>query len=197
MPLVPESSEHYAEAQSLIQQWEALAPTPAAPVNGDGPSPEQLARRQQWLDRAGRELASGERVRALFSFEQAAKIAALDGEAATTLATLTLELEPLAAELDLRRHEEWELLLNNLWRRREESGRSPEIDRLMVDAYFNLGLRDLLRSEPAAAAGKFEEGLAIDPRDEELQRFARFARTYQERNEDLLFRIFVKYAPQR
>lgn len=194
---VPESSEHYAEAQSLIQQWEALAPTPAAPVNGDGPSPEQLARRQQWLDRAGRELASGERVRALFSFEQAAKIAALDGEAATTLATLTLELEPLAAELDLRRHEEWELLLNNLWRRREESGRSPEIDRLMVDAYFNLGLRDLLRSEPAAAAGKFEEGLAIDPRDEELQRFARFARTYQERNEDLLFRIFVKYAPQR
>ena len=195
---VPAGSPHHAEAKALISQWEALVGTPATPAaGGDAPDPQQLARRQQWLDRAGAEVAAGERVRALFAFEQAAKIAALDGEAAAQLASLQRDLEPLAEELEYFRREEWELLLNNLWRRREGSGRTREIDRMMVDAYFNLGLRDLQRSEPGAAAGKFQEGLAIDPGDEELQRLARFARTYQERGEDLLFRVFVKYAPQR
>lgn len=194
---IPPQSPHYAEAQRLASQWESMAPTPAAPAAGEQIEPEQLARRQQWLDRAATQLAVGERVRALLAYEQAAKIAALDGDPAAQLGALQRDLEPLAGELELARREDWELLLNNLWRRREAGENRREVDRMMVDAYYNLGLRDLQRGDPVGAATKFGEGLAIDPQDAELQRFARFARTYQERSEDLLFRIFVKYAPKR
>ena len=37
----------------------------------------------------------------------------------------------------------------------------------------------------------------IDARDREIQRLALFTKSYQERGEDLLFRIFVKYLPAR
>ncbi|HSM50053.1 MAG TPA: hypothetical protein VLA75_01480, partial [Thermoanaerobaculia bacterium] len=182
---LPSGSPDFVEAQTLVSQWEALVRTPAAPAAGEQIDPEQQARRQEWLDRAAAELAAGERVRALLAYEQAAKIAVLDGDPAAELAALQRELEPLATELELVRQEDWELLLNNLWRRREAGESRREVERMMVDAYYNLGLRDLQRGDAAGASAKFGEGLAIDPQDVELQRFARFARTYQERGEDL------------
>ncbi len=37
----------------------------------------------------------------------------------------------------------------------------------------------------------------MEPDSEELERIQLFAKTYQERQQDLVYRIFVKYLPSR
>ena len=69
--------------------------------------------------------------------------------------------------------------------------------RLLVDSYYNLGLRALQRKDVTEASEQFKEALGLSPDDPELLRLADFAATYQTRSTDLLYRIFVKYHPFR
>lgn len=68
---------------------------------------------------------------------------------------------------------------------------------MIVDSYYNLGLLDLQRGDPPAAADKFREALALDPADEAVRRHQQFAQVYSQRNEDLLFEIYVRNLPAR
>ena len=79
----------------------------------------------------------------------------------------------------------------------EEDASNADINRLIVDSYYNLGVRDLQRGRPDLALRKFEEALNLRPDDSTLKRLQAFSATYQDRNEDLLYRIFVKYLPFR
>jgi hypothetical protein len=65
----------------------------------------------------------------------------------------------------------------------------------MIDCYYNLGVRDLQRGDTVSAAEMFDEAQHLRPNDRELQRLSRFAKAYQQRSQDLLYRIFVKYLP--
>lgn len=89
------------------------------------------------------------------------------------------------------------MALRDLWLLRERMPDSPDVNRLMVDSYYNLGVRALQRGDTASASEHFSEALSFTSGDPELQRVSRFANTYQERPEDLLYRIFVKYLPFR
>lgn len=189
-------SPHQAEAQALISQWEALA-TPKPTLDADAPEPEALAKREVFLARARAAVADGDNVRAALAFEQAAAIQELTDDLAAQAQEANERLSGLTAEVEMFRKGEWEYLLNSLWRRRESEPRSRDTDRLMIDSYYNLALRDLQRGDSAAAAEKLKEALTLDPRDANLQRLALFARTYEDRGEDLLYRIFVKYLPAR
>lgn len=190
---LPPDSPVQAEARALVSQWEAAA----EPAKQEGPEPEVLAKRETLLAGARVALAEGENVRATLLYDQAAALAALEGEAAAQAAQARERSAALASELAMFRSGEWEYLLNNLWRKREADPRNRDIQRLMVDSYYNLGVRDLQRGDANAAAEKFREASSIDARDREIQRLALFARTYQERSEDLLYRIYVKYLPVR
>jgi hypothetical protein len=191
---LPPDSPVQGEARALVAQWEGAA---EPKKEEDGPAPEVAARRESLLGAARSALAEGENVRATLLFEQASALAALDGEAAAQAAQARERCAPLAAEVEMFRSGEWEYLLNNLWRKREADPRNRDIQRLMVDSYYNLGVRDLQRGDANAAAEKFREASTIDGRDPQLQRLALFAKTYQERGEDLLYRIYVKYLPVR
>ncbi len=68
-----------------------------------------------------------------------------------------------------------------------------DVVRLMVDSYYNLGLRDLQRGDPEAALEKFEEAKGLNGNDESLDRLVQFAAAYSQRPSDMLYRIFVKY----
>jgi Tfp pilus assembly protein PilF len=92
---------------------------------------------------------------------------------------------------------EFDFLLNKLWRRREAEPTNRDVKRMIVDSYYNLGILDLQRGDPAAAADKFREALALDPEDAPLKRLQSFANVYTQRNEDLLFEIFVRNVPAR
>lgn len=191
---LPPDSPVQGEARALISQWEAAA---EPKKEEDGPAPEVLAKRDTLLGAARSALAEGENVRASLLFDQASALATLEGEAAVQAAQAHERCAPLAAEVEMFRSGEWEYLLNNLWRKREADPRNRDIQRLMVDSYYNLGVRDLQRGDANAAADKFREASTIDGRDPQIQRLALFAKTYQERGEDLLYRIYVKYLPVR
>lgn len=192
---LPPQEPQYAEAQSLISQWEALI-KPAEPVPA-GLSRDQLERRQSIVAGAERACSEQEFLRCDRGLAEAAAIQPLEPELLELKAKAQQALLPLAGELKLYGDGDFDFLLNKLWRRREAEPANRDIRRLIVDSYYNLGLLDLQRGDPAAAADKYREALALDPADEVLQRLQSFATVYTQRNEDLLFEIFVKYLPAR
>ncbi|GMU64637.1 MAG: hypothetical protein AMXMBFR36_09110 [Acidobacteriota bacterium] len=190
--LAPSHPSH-AEAQALIAQWESIPAPDAAPAT----DPAATARRRELLERAQASLNEGENFRARRYFRQAAEIAPLDGDWIAMSAAAEERLAPLGTELDRFRDGDYDYLINALWRRREAEPSNRDVQRMLVDAYYNLGILDLQRGDPAAAREKFREARAIDSNDPEMQRLERFATTYENRAQDLLYRIFVKYAPLR
>ncbi len=184
---------HYSEAQSLVSQWEALLRESEKPQL----APALAQRRRELIEGAGRALASGENARARSQLEQAAQIAPLDADAAELAVTARERLAPFAEELRLLQQGDYEFALSLLWRRRENEKDNRDLDRLIVDSYYNLGVLDLQRNDPQAARERFAEARKLDAADPVLERLDRFAATYAGREEDLLYRILVKYLPVR
>jgi tetratricopeptide (TPR) repeat protein len=201
---LPPSDPHYQQAQELIKQWggspspeAATAQTPAAPAAPAVPAapaipPERLAA----LTTAHQAYTDGSYIRAVEILDQAANTGKLDPADEDMLARARQQIEPLSKQIDLFRQHEWDFILPELWRLREKTpGR--DVDRLIIDSYYNLGVRDLQRADAGKAAEKFKEALNLAPNDVTLRRHLQFAQTYQERQKDLLYRIYVKYLTYR
>jgi tetratricopeptide (TPR) repeat protein len=192
---LPPGDPQYAEAQALIAQWES--PGTDGSSASDGPAEEDLARRELIMDQAHRSAGVGDNLLAWELLERAAEIHPLNEEEIAFQTTIRQNLEVLQAEWDLFRQSDWEYAIPSLWRIYEQHPDNRDVRRLIVDSYFNLGVRDLQRADPSQAAEKFKEALKLRPDDIELQRLTAFAETYKQRPTDLLYRIFVKYHPFR
>lgn len=190
---IPPGDPSFGEAQSLVSQWEAIEQESEKPTL----SAAQVLRRRELIDGAKSALADGRNVRARSRLERAGAIAPLAGEEGQLAVDVQERLAPFAQELVLWRDGEYEYLLNQLWRRREAEKGNPDLDQLLVDSYFNLGVLDLQRGDPAAALDKFREARKLDAADASLERLERFAATYARKSEDLLYRIYVKYLQMR
>jgi tetratricopeptide (TPR) repeat protein len=198
---LPESDPHYQQAQALIAQWEAtLNPgtgAPGAVPAATTPAPAIPAPQAALLNAARQALAEGSHLDAVDYFEKAAQMGKLGAEETALLAAARQQLQPLSRQIDLFNQHEWDFILNDLWRMHQENPRDRDVTRLIVDSYYNLGVRDLQRSDAVNAAEKFQEAMSLAPDDEILQRHHKFARTYQNRPKDLLYRIYVKYLALR
>jgi tetratricopeptide (TPR) repeat protein len=199
---IPPSDPAYQRAQELIKEWSATAapvPTPGAaatPTVAVAPppvSPERMA----ILTAAREAYQGGSYLEAVRRLEQASSQGQLEPSDAEMLANARRQTEPLSAQLDLFRQHEWEHALRDLWRLHESEPANRDVTRLMVDSYYNLGLRDLQRMDSAKAVENFHEAMGLDPNDKGLQRQLAFAQTYQDRPKDLLYRIYVKHLPLR
>jgi tetratricopeptide (TPR) repeat protein len=191
---LPPAHPQYAEAQALIAQWETVV---EEEDTVEGPSPEQLAVRDGYVARARRAFANREFLAAEEFFVLAAQAAPLD-EGSAALQTETSErLEPLRSELEIFRQGEWSYALRSLWTKYEADPGNPDVLRLMIDGYFNLGVRDLQRGDPMSASENLSEAASLAGDDAEIQRLLSFAGVYMQRSPDLLYRIFVKYLPFR
>ena len=124
-------------------------------------------------------------------------IAPLDGTASELREDAHKQTEPLEKEITFMTQGEYEIALRDLWRMHETDKGNRDVTRLMVDSYYNLGVKDLQREAPGDAVQKFKEGLGLDPNDPGLVRLARFSSGYQNRPQDLQYRIFVKYLATR
>ncbi len=194
---IPAGAPQYEEAQALITQWEASGGAEGEPVESEGPPVEDLALREQLLAEGRQAYADGEYLLAQERFDEAAEIAPL-AEPETALRAETGELlKPVASQIALFRDGQYEYALPALWRLREESPGDPVIERLIVDSYYNLAVRDLQRGDTEQAAEKLREILKLRPDDPEATRHLRFAESYAQRDKDLLYRIYVKYLPTR
>ena len=121
----------------------------------------------------------------------------LDDAAMNLKMVADVQLEPLRSLVAIFKQGEWEMVLRDLWRLRDEMPDNPDVTRLMVDSYYNLGVRALQRGDSTSAADHFAEALELSPQDRTLERVTQFAETYRSRPEDLLYRIYVKYLPFR
>ena len=153
--------------------------------------------RQAALEEAHQAYAEGSYLRAAEVLDQAANTGRLDAADAGMLERAKLQIEPLAKQIGLFRDHEWEFVIPDLWRMREKMPGSRDIDRLLIDSYYNLGVRDLQRTDANKAAEKFQEALKIAPDDVMLKRHMLFAQTYKERPKDLLYGIYVRYLTYR
>jgi tetratricopeptide (TPR) repeat protein len=183
--------EQYAEALALIAMWEAG--DQEAEVESAGPSEEALAHREDLVELAHGAVADGENILALTYLQEASKISALSEEELMLETRATSLLEPLREELDMFENGDWEYSLPALWRMYDSDGSNKDVIRLMVDSYYNLGLRDLQRGDTKAALEKFKEAQDLTADDPDLDRLTEFASAYVERPADMLYRIFVKY----
>ena len=136
-----EINAQYAEAQVLIAQWEAPAveeeETPAAPTA------DQLALRNELVARAQRLRENREYLRASPHYAAAAKIAPLEAPDDLLQEEIRQRLAGLEGQIKLFQQGDWEFVLPELWRLHRANPDDKDIVRLMVDSYYNLGLRDL------------------------------------------------------
>lgn len=189
---LPPSDPQKADAVSLVAQWEKLAGPEATGLDA-----QAAARRRALLEDAQAAVADGENFRAKRLFQQAAELAPLDGDWVAMAGAAEEKLKPLAQEVQLFRDGDYEYLINQLWRRREADPNNRDVARMIADSYYDLGVLDLQRGDPGAAREKFREARGIDSSDPVLARLERFAAAYEKKSPDLLYRIFVKYAPMR
>jgi tetratricopeptide (TPR) repeat protein len=189
---VPESHPQRAEARSLIAQWETLLEEPDS-----APSEEDLARRIDLIETARVAAGADRHTQAVDLLKEAAAIAPLDPAAADLAAASQEQLEGLGPAIDRFRQGDWEYALPDLWRARETDPGNRTVERLIVDSYYNLAVRDLQRRDVGLAGEKLTEAANLAPEDADLQRLQRFVDQYRGRSLDLRYRIFVKYLPFR
>jgi tetratricopeptide (TPR) repeat protein len=206
---------HYAEAQKLIAQWggaatgtpepgttpiEAMATTPGAPgatpgAAGSAASDIQV-KRGELLAEARQAYAERSYLKALNRLEAAGAIAKLDGDDARFLSDTKQRLAPLDKSIDLFHQHEWEFVAREMWTKHEADPGNRDVTQLLADCYYNLAVRDLQRNDAPKAAEKLKQVLEFQD-DPLVRRHLQFAQTYQDRNKDLLYRIYVKYLPYR
>lgn len=193
--LAPDHPQH-AQAQTLIAQWEERAVETEETEEAE-PTEEELVYQSELIAAAREALKDRENLVASDLLGSAEAIAPLGPDDLGLRDEINSQLEVVAEPLKLFRQGDWEYALPALWRLYDENPGNKDIVQLMVSCYFNLGVRDLQRGDPAAAFEKFEEALSLEPDDLELQRLAAFASAYKQRPSDLLYKVFVKYHPFR
>jgi tetratricopeptide (TPR) repeat protein len=200
---LPPSDPQYQQAQELIKQWggaETSAPeaTPLTTAEPEVPaapavSPERLAA----LEAARQAFGEGSYLLASQILDQAAATGKLEAADADLQARAKQQLAPLRAQIDLFQQHEWEFAVRDLWTLHEKDPGNKDVSRMLIDSYYNLGVRDLQRTDAVKASDNFQEALKLAPGDAALRRNLQFAQTYQERPKDLLYKIYVKYLAYR
>ncbi len=184
----------YEDAQALIAKFKALIEAPPE-TEETGPSAEQTERHGLLIGAAREAHRQGRQLRALKYFERASKILPLSPEDQALKTETDRRLETLQEQIKLFDQGQYTAIIPVLWGKREARPNDLDIQRLLVDSYYNLALTDLQRGNVQAAAKKLREAQEVQPDNIELQRLQLFAQTYTQRRQDLLYRIFVKYLP--
>jgi tetratricopeptide (TPR) repeat protein len=217
---VPPNDPHYAEAKKLIAQWGGAAGAGSTPEPGATPSeaaattpgasaapgatpgapgaagPQNQEKHNELLAEARQAYAERSYLKALNRLEAAGALAKLDGDDASFLADTKKKLAPLDKTIDLFRQHEWEFVARDMWTKHEAEPANRDVTQLLADSYYDLAVRDLQRNDATKGVEKLKQVLELQD-DPLVRRHLQFAQTYQDRNKDLLYRIYVKYLPYR
>jgi len=223
---VPPGHPYYKEAQARIAAWQAeqaqgappaggaagSAPGSApgapgaAPVAGAGGTPgtatggamgTNAERRQELLEQARKAAKEGTFLLSAQRYAAADRLGKLDADDAAQLAAAMQKLVPLKTQVDLFVGHNWELALPALWRIHQSEPENRDVTRMIVDSYYDLGVRDLQHNDAGKAAQNFAEAKNLAPDDPDVKRQLVFAQTYLTRGPDLLYKIYIRYLPFR
>ncbi len=165
----------------------------AAGLGPATPATPAAERRRTLLEEARKAYGEGLNLVAAERFEAAGRLGKLEPGEAAQFDAAKQKLVPLQRQIAMFRGHDWEYALPELWRIHESEPANRDATRMIVDSYYDLGVRDLQHGDVARAAQKFAEAKNLSPDDSDVKRQLLFAQTYLERSPDLLYRIYAKY----
>jgi tetratricopeptide (TPR) repeat protein len=131
------------------------------------------------------------------AFEQAMRVKPLPPDAKTQYDTASQQMAKLDAAKTLFGEHKYTEAIANLQSLLAEDPSNVSVQRLIVDAHFNLGAQALQEERVKDAVGEFDEVLKLTPDDELAKRSRDLAMRYDGEPKDLLYKIYVKYLPTR
>jgi tetratricopeptide (TPR) repeat protein len=131
------------------------------------------------------------------AFEQAMRVHPLPPDVKPVYDTSAQQVAKLDAAKSLFREHHFTEALGNLEQLRAQDPQNKNIERMIIDAHFNLGAAALQEEHLPDAIKAFEEVLKLDPKDDLAKRSRELAVRYNDQPKDLLYKIYVKYLPMR
>lgn len=151
----------------------------------------------QQLAAATAALAAHDYTGAKLAFEQAMRVKPLPPDMKAQYDTASQQVSKLGAARALFNERKYEQAISNLQPLLAQDPQNQNIQRMIVDARFNLGVTALQEERVDDAARQFDQVLEVNPDDELARRSRDLALRYRGTNKDLLYRIYVKYLPLR
>jgi len=131
------------------------------------------------------------------AFDAAARIKPLPPDVAPLADQATQQVAKLDAAKSLFKEQKYADAIANLQALASADPQNRSIQRMLVDAHFNLGAQALQSERTADAMHEFDEVLKADANDELAKRSRALAERYNGQPKDLLYKIYVKYLPLR
>jgi tetratricopeptide (TPR) repeat protein len=134
---------------------------------------------------------------AKIEFENAQRARPLPPDAKTQYDHAAEQVAKLDAAKALFAEQKYSEAITNLQPLLAEDPQNANVQRMIVDAHFNLGATALQENRLADAIKAFDEVLKVTPNDELARRSRELAVRYNGEKPDLLYQIYVKYLPRR
>jgi tetratricopeptide (TPR) repeat protein len=131
------------------------------------------------------------------AFEQAMRVKPLPPDVKPLYDTSAQQVAKLDAAKSLFREHRFADAAGNLEQLHTQDPQNKNIERMIIDAHFNLGAASLQEERLPDAMREFDEVLKLDPNDDLAKRSKELAVRYNGQPKDLLYKIYVKYLPMR
>lgn len=187
----PDDPQH-DKALMMIADLQQKKSTATQSFNG---KPAAVYYKEQ-LDLAQTALGTHDYVGAKTAFEQAMRVKPLPPSEKAQYQAALQQVQKLDAAKHLFAERKYQEALLNLESLAQQDPSNRNIQRLIIDAHFNLGAIALQEERLTDAVREFDEVLKHG--DDELARRSReLALRYEKQTRDLLYKIYVKYLPLR
>ena len=131
------------------------------------------------------------------AFEDAQRVRALPPDAKAQYDTAADQVSKLDAAKKLFTEQRYDEAIANLQPLLDADPQNTSVQRMIVNAHFNLGAKALQEERTSDAVAQFDEVLRANPGDDLARRSRELALRYDKQTKDLLYRIYVKYLPLR
>lgn len=131
------------------------------------------------------------------AYEQAQRVKPLPPDAKAQFDAASQQVAKLDAARALFTEQKYAEAIANLQPLLAQDPQNRNVQRMILDAQFNLGVLALQQERLPDAIRAFDEVLAVNPEDELARRSRELAARYEGETKDLLYRIYVKYLPLR
>jgi tetratricopeptide (TPR) repeat protein len=151
----------------------------------------------QRLDAARAALEAHDYAGAKTAFDQALRVKPLPPDLKAQYDAAAQQVAKLDAAKALFAERKYVEAISNLQPLLEQDPQNQNIQRMIVDAHFNLGASALQEERIPDATREFQEVLKVNASDELAKRSLELAQRYDGQPKDLLYKIYVKYLPLR
>jgi tetratricopeptide (TPR) repeat protein len=131
------------------------------------------------------------------SFEQAMRVKPLPADARPAYDQSAQQVGKLENARSLIAERKYLDAIATLQSLQQQDPQNRNVQRMILDAHFNLGATALQDERLPDAKREFDEVLKADPSDELAKRSRDLADRYEGQPKDLLYKIYVKYLPLR